>query len=89
MPKELNLATRTQKIASVKMAIVVNFAKTLDPNVVSIITFMMSMTKLVKVSYLNIMVHKAFCKTKYFFMLMNSFNLFSGIHTIFNFRVSM
>ena len=47
MPKELNLATRPQDNASVKITIVVNFAKTLDPNV--------------KVSYLNIMVNKSTC----------------------------
>ena len=48
MPKELNLAIRTQENASVKMAIVVNFAKTLETNV--------------KVSCLNIMVNKLFSK---------------------------
>ena len=47
MPKELNLAIRPQDNASVKITIVVNFAKTLDPNV--------------KVSYLNIMVNKSIC----------------------------
>ena len=51
MPKELNLATRTQKIASVKMAFVVNFAKTLDTNVVMIGTITMTAMKSVKVSY--------------------------------------
>ena len=61
MPKELNLATRTQKIASVKMAFVVNFAKTLDPNVVIMGTIMMALTKPVNVSYMNEMFHKSIC----------------------------
>ena len=59
MPKELNIATRPQDNASVMITIVVNFAKTLDPNVVMMDTITMATTKLVKVSYLNIMFHKA------------------------------
>ena len=61
MPKELNPAIRTQENASVKMAIVVNFAKTLDTNVVIMDTIIMAPTKLAKVSYLNRIVIKAIC----------------------------
>ena len=61
MPKELNLAIRTQENASVKMAIVVNFAKTLETNVVLMDTIITTTSKCVKVSYFNIMVRKAIC----------------------------
>ena len=66
MPKELNLATRPQDNASVTITTVVNFAKTLDPNVVIMDTIMMATTKLVKVSYLNRIVNKAIRLTKSF-----------------------
>ena len=61
MPKELNIATRPQDNASVMITIVVNFAKTLDTNVVIMDTIIMAPTKLAKVSYLNRIVIKAIC----------------------------
>ena len=73
MPKELNIATRPQDNASVTITIVENFAKTLDPNVVMMDTITMATTKLVKVSYLNIIVNKAILINKIFLILMNSF----------------